>query len=443
MELAMKGVLSFILFFCLASVSFSQELQCVANPTGEVSLNVAVRGIPGLQGIQGLKGDVGPTGNPGLKGEQGLTGQKGIRGDSGPIGPKGFKGQIGNIGQKGAKGVLGPIGPKGNIGPVGTKGDPGPSGAKGNPGRAGFPGPRGPPGLPGNRLNEEEFSRIGEFVHSSVLRRVNSSVQQTLNTISNRVDALNNTLLNTIYSELQQIKDALPDYHKKCGIRGNWTRIAYFDTVRGDLCPSGLRTITNIKTGQTACGRNNNARGCTALTFSATEPYTNICGRVRAYQKYNTNGFYPYNYQLQKTINSDYVNGISITQNRYSNHLWTYVAGRAETEVSTSQNNYDHFACPCARASFPQSWVPTFLKHHYYCESGLLNGNTIANEIYWGDALWDGIGCENAGNVCCERYGWFHRTMPRSLYNIEVRWCGYASASYSDVPTDQLEIWVL
>jgi hypothetical protein len=215
MELAMKGVLSFILFFCLASVSFSQELQCVANPTGEVSLNVAVRGIPGLQGIQGLKGDVGPTGNPGLKGEQGLTGQKGIRGDSGPIGPKGFKGQIGNIGQKGAKGVLGPIGPKGNIGPVGTKGDPGPSGAKGNPGRAGFPGPRGPPGLPGNRLNEEEFSRIGEFVHSSVLRRVNSSVQQTLNTISNRVDALNNTLLNTIYSELQQIKDALPDYHKK------------------------------------------------------------------------------------------------------------------------------------------------------------------------------------------------------------------------------------
>ena len=44
------------------SISVSQnDTQCIENPTGEVSLNVAVRGVPGPEGPQGHKEDIGHT----------------------------------------------------------------------------------------------------------------------------------------------------------------------------------------------------------------------------------------------------------------------------------------------------------------------------------------------------------------------------------------------
>ena len=54
----------------------------------------------------------------------------------------------------------------------------------------------------------------------------------------------------------------------KCGIFGNWRRIAHFDTSIGDLCPSGLRTVANATTNQTACGRTVDNE-CTSLSFTS------------------------------------------------------------------------------------------------------------------------------------------------------------------------------
>ena len=40
-----------LIFFCQVSSSVSlNNTQCIENPTGEVSLNVAVRGVPGPEG---------------------------------------------------------------------------------------------------------------------------------------------------------------------------------------------------------------------------------------------------------------------------------------------------------------------------------------------------------------------------------------------------------
>ena len=312
--------------------------------------------------------------------------------------------------------------PTGDI-TLNVRGIPGPAGSKGDMGSRGEPGPKGEQGT----LNEEQYFSLYTSIRSDIMKAVRSELK----------------LINNSLNELKEDKQNV-----KCGLSGNWRRIAYFDTTQGDSCPTGLRTVTNTTTNQTACGRRNFAHGCTSLSFPSGGNYTNVCGRVRAYQYYNTIGFYSYIYQRHRTVTSSYVDGISITQNNFRNHLWTYVAGRAETYYSVIWNNYDHTACPCARSTYQPSWIPTFLGNNYYCESGVGDGNRDGGypkhkRIFWEDPLWDGSGCHARNNTCCERFGWFHSIVSPSTFNIEVRWCGYASVTTTDVPTDNLEIWVM
>ena len=222
-------------------------------------------------------------------------------------------------------------------------------------------------------------------------------------------------------------------YTTKCGKYGNWTRIAYFDTTRGDSCPTGLRTVKNTSTRQTACGRTANGR-CTSLQFSPNGIYTNVCGRVRGYQYYQPEAFET----GTNSIDSHYLHGISITHGMPRTHLWSYVAGYPEQHSSTN------FRCPCARPDpTDRSGVPSFVGEDFYCESGF-SGSNYEDRIAWEDPLWDGQGCFASGNQCCNRYGWFHREIPATSDNIEVRWCADARyTSNEDILTDQLEIWVM
>ena len=299
-----------------------------------------------------------------------------------------------------------------------VRGIPGPAGPKGDIGARGEPGPKGEQGT----LNEEQYFSLYTSISSNIMKAVRSELK----------------LINDSLNELKNDQKIM-----KCGVRGNWRRIAYFDTTQGDSCPAGLRTVTNTTSNQKACGRTNSAVGCTSLTFPSGGSYTNVCGRVRAYQYYNTNGFYPYIYLGHRTVASPYVNGISITQNNFTSHLWTYVAARAEAENNARQNNYDHLACPCARSTYRPLWIPGFINGNYYCESAVVDGGQIRRRMYWEDPLWDGSGCHAQNNTCCKHFGWFHRIVSPSAFNIEVRWCGYTSITTTDVPTDRLEIWVM
>ena len=171
-------------------------------------------------------------------------------------------------------------------------------------------------------------------------------------------------LLNIVMAELKAMNETLnmfkrypPSY--KCGIFGNWRRIAYFNTTQGDSCPTGLRTVTNTTTFQKACGRTAN-RGCTSLQFSPNGRYTNVCGRVRGYQFYTPDAFH----KIINTTNSHYMDGISITHGNPRTHLWSYAAGNTETTMFTA-------ARPCARPDpTDRSGVPSFVGEHFYCESG-------------------------------------------------------------------------
>ena len=217
---------------------------------------------------------------------------------------------------------------------------------------------------------------------------------------------------------------------------GNWRRIAYFDTTQGDSCPIGLRTVTNNATNQTACGRTGSSLQCNSLTFPSMGNYSKVCGKVRGYQHGYTPGFVHYISNSQRTIDSIYTAGISITQGSPHQHLWTYVTG-------VSERNYEaYIACPCARSDYNQSWIPTFVGNNYYCEAGFNDSYHI--KTVWEDPLWDGNGCFAASNTCCNRYGWFYRDVQASSKYAEVRVCGYFYAyTYSDFPIDQLEIWVM
>ena len=324
-------------------------------------------------------------------------------------------------GPPGRNGIQGPSGPKGEKGDRGDRGYDGRDGRDGREGLQGVPGPPGTKGEPGSTtLTKEDLNHV----HYNITVKVNGAIAQLLDTIQ----ALNQTLTDRLLSLESQVSPTI------CNITSaNWKRIGYFDTTKGDSCPTGLRTVTNTSTNQTACGRTV-ISGCTSLQFSPNGNYTNVCGRVRGYQYYQPEAFET----GTNSIDSHYLHGVSITYGALRSHLWSYAAGLTERFSTISRR------CPCARPDpTDRSDVPSFVGEDFYCESGF-SGSSEEIRIAWEDPLWDGQGCFASGNQCCNRYGWFHREIPATSDNIEVRWCADASfTNNEDVVTDQLEIWVM
>ena len=127
----------------------------------------------------------------------------------------------------------------------------------------------------------------------------------------------------------------------------NWRRVAYFDTTQGDSCPTGLRTVTNTTTNQTACGRTNNRGECTSVPIPVQVSYSQVCGIVKGYQDGTTDAF------RTMSIDTHYVDGVSITHGSPRKHLWTYANGVSEL-YGTEQ-----YRCPCARSN------PNMIAHMY------------------------------------------------------------------------------
>ena len=254
--------------------------------------------------------------------------------------------------------------------------------------------------------------------------------------------------LNELYTKYEQVKAELHTIHKsllalknsstcnKCGIVGNWRRISYFDTTHGDSCPTGLRTVTNTRTKQKACGRTRG--GCASVPIPVRFNYRHVCGIVRGYQDSSPDGFGPLVRGDNPTIDMPYVDGVSITQGSPRRHLWTYATGVAE-EAPDQRHR-----CPCARSDPKDtSHIPDFVGDNYYCESGFPANSWKFGLVTWNDPLWDGQNCVNPNNKCCERYGWFHRNVPLSSDDIELRICGDQSVRDEDTPIKSFEFWVM
>jgi len=194
-----------------------------------------------------------------------------------------------------------------------------------------------------------------------------------------------------------------------CGSKeGGWMRIA--NIVHGDSCPTTWKRITSpVK----AC-RPTSELGCFSAIFTNNGvPYQHVCGKVVGYQKGTPDGFA----SGSKAIDGVYVDGVSLTYGTPRKHLWTYANG-----VSSNGDVCQLCNCPCARD--PGTEPPSFVRDHYYCDTGN-PGKLIQAKYYDSNLVWDGKDCP-AGDNCCSQAGmpWFYRQLPIKVdESIEARIC--------------------
>ena len=227
-----------------------------------------------------------------------------------------------------------------------------------------------------------------------------------------------------------QVHTVFCDMQLECsGHKGGWMKIADHDMSKGDDCPKGWsKTKANSID---VCRPPSDNIGCYSTLFSVHNiSYNKICGKVEGYQKGATDGL------RESSIDSTYVDGISITLGSPRKHVWTYAAGLSDDYKGNHLDN-----CPCAKHRGRAA--PTFVGNHYYCESG----NTGPYEIpsyYTNDPLWDGNGCL-AGNNCCANTDqpWFFRQMVVERQDdIEARMCADQGFGDEGAVVKQIQLYV-
>jgi len=214
----------------------------------------------------------------------------------------------------------------------------------------------------------------------------------------------------------------------KCGgIEGGWMQVVDVDMNRDESCPG---TWQNIFTPKRLC--QGNGVGCSSALFYMNEiTYEHICGQAKGYQKGSTDAFV----SNSPSVNSAYVDGISITIGSPRNHVWTYAVGPSDN------HNYGRHNCPCA--THPGTSPPAFVGNDYYCESGNVGAYDV-NLYYLSDPLWDGDGC-TISDGCCAQIGmpWFYKKLPMPVNdNFEVRICKDENDVNENVVIEKLELFV-
>ena len=231
-----------------------------------------------------------------------------------------------------------------------------------------------------------------------------------------------------------------------CGGTIGWTRIAYLNmSDSSHQCPGDLREVTFD--GMRLCARDNSSvsshRVCTSTAYSSNSiPYSEVCGRVVAYQYGATIAFQRNTVSGPLSIDGYYVDGVTLTHGPVGarEHIWTFATGLDENTTNPYQ------ACPCAINASPTIVVPPFIGDDYFCESG--SYRFTGHSIFHKDPLWDGEGCPQ-GNSCCtfSNPPYFTRQLPASTSDdIELQDCGYhrsiGGSSAADTLIQLIELYV-
>ena len=154
---------------------------------------------------------------------------------------------------------------------------------------------------------------------------------------------------------------------------------------------------------------------------------------VIGYQKGTPNRFYPGMGDV--SINTHYLDGISITYGTPRKHVWSYAAGFSERYF------YRHVNCPCSVGS--GALPPPFVRDNYYFESGTTGGVQHAR-YFISNPLWDGYGCSSKDNCCTHpNLPWFYRQIPlTSRENLEARICYDQGFADESVPVKEIQLYV-
>ena len=222
------------------------------------------------------------------------------------------------------------------------------------------------------------------------------------------------------------------DMELECsGHKGGWMKIADYDTSRGDDCPKGWNKITanNID----LCRSPSNSSGCYSINFFVYNiGYNKICGKIKGYQKGAPDAFR----HSASSVDSSYVDGISVTLGSPRKHVWTYAIGLSDDSSFNNQSN-----CPCAM--HPGRGPPAFVDSHYYCESGN-TGGYVHSQYHTEDPLWDGSGCSSNNNCCTNaNQPWFFRQLVMKRQDdIEARLCTGHGFDDEGVLVEQIQLYV-
>ena len=215
-----------------------------------------------------------------------------------------------------------------------------------------------------------------------------------------------------------------------CGSTG-WRRVAYLNmSDSSQQCPSVWREIT---TPFRVCARRSLSTGsCEGINYTTgSVQYDQVCGRIIGYQFGQPEAF-----RISQSINTKYVDGISVTRGSPRQHIWTFANGIDE------QNWLPGGTCPCVNGSTNQDNIPPFVGQNYFCESGQTRWSGRHTLLPDGDPLWDGQGCGPTSSCCTfNSPPWFNVQLPSpTTDNIEVRICGFAQ--YEESPIQLIELYV-
>ena len=275
------------------------------------------------------------------------------------------------------------------------------------------------------------YDKSEDVLYNSVDMYVNLSIEPIFNVSS----LFRSVVLIKLLKNFEEQK-LTGSFEEKCGVPGLWRQIAYFDTMRGDSCPPGLHMVSNTATNQRACGTVRNGPGCMSVSIPVNSSYSKVCGIVGGYQFASPDAF-DTTIDASQSIDTYYVDGISITQGSPRRHLWTYANGLSEL------NSNNNWRCPCSRSNpNDRTDIPDFVGDHFYCETGFPGTTFQHGVVRWDDPLWDGKGCVSPGNRFCERYGWFYRNVSSSSDDIELRSCQDQSRADEDTLIESYQFWV-
>ena len=294
--------------------------------------------------------------------------------------------------------------------------------------------------------NQQTITELQELV-SAMFSTLNNNINKVLQQTSPNATS-DDAISSSLPRSCQEIKATSPDpvssgYYtiadsdgltrhvychmgELCGSDEGWTRIAYLDmSNEEEKCPDGLRLYE--VNGKKACGRPSS--GCASVRFPFEGiSYSEVCGKVIGYQYGSTDGA-----NSGSSINSAYLDGISLTHGNPRSHIWSFISGHYES-VSYSY-------CPCG--SVNSRSAPSFVGKHYFCESGAVP--PIKQKLYTDDPLWDGKECGSIERACCNLPGlpWFHRSFSYTTSDyIEMRLCGNEHINNDDVAVSLFEIYV-
>ena len=199
-------------------------------------------------------------------------------------------------------------------------------------------------------------------------------------------------------------------------------------------CPSVWQEIT---TPHRVCGRRSTGPSCEGLNYTTgSEQYDQVCGRIVGYQSGTPDAFRGPN----RSIDSTYLDGVSVTHGSPRQHIWSFAGGLEE------ENSFSPLTlCSCVTNSTNGDLIPSFVSQNYFCESGIAQWDTHTF-VFWqnGDPLWDGQGCGPNSNCCTfNSPPWFNvQLSPPTTDDIEVRICGNQGIGDEDTPIQLVELYV-